>query len=683
MEQKKDSSFFEKKEAKKTLPVGIGGQLRNRPRNQGAKVFWFFFSKKNTFFLVWVGSSGALADPVVTENIDVTEIRAPLTADATNVVSSETITAADYTTLADALSAVAGANMVQAGPPGGVGSLFLRGANSEQTLALRDGVPINDASNPSAAFDFGIDDLGDVDHIDIIEGPLATTYGSGAIGGVVNIISKAATSDGTHFTGSVQGGYPGAILANGTLTEKIGPFTAALTLETQSLDNYDPTPPRMSIYTNTPERYRAQTATLNVGLAATDWLQFFALARGRDSTFGFNTLGYPTYDADNSTGTANQYFARVGATLTPWQPLTTTLSLAYQNDNRTYVEPLAAADPNQATTNAKYQGSNADVQVNNALDLTAYVPFRRALVTFGYQHDAARATSVYDSTSFGYPYSSNGNGADHTDAVYLGALAAEGPLTLSGQVRHDSTSDAGAATTFNAGADIALPHDLTAHAAYGTAFRAPSLFDRYGTDSYGFFGNPDLHPESAHEFEAGLTWRPMAGMSIRTTYFDNRIHGLIDYVYLPTSYTVENIGRVRADGVETAITTRLLTTMTLTATYTYTDARDLDTGQLLLRRPYDQASFAADWQVTPALRVRPQITYTGRDLDYIYNDEGLGVGDGSNRPGFLANVTTTYQIRRDISVFANVRNVTNSRYEPANGYRVAPTSVLFGVRIAL
>jgi vitamin B12 transporter len=290
---------------------------------------------------------------------------------------------------------------------------------------------------------------------------------------------------------------------------------------------------------------------------------------------------------------------------------------------------------------------------------------------------------VYESTSFGYPYSSNGNGADHTDAVYLGALAAQGPVTFSGQVRHDSTSDAGAATTFNAGADIALPQNLTAHAAYGTAFRAPSLFDRYGTDSYGFFGNPNLHPESAHEFEIGLIWHPATGTTIRTTYFDNRIHGLIDYVYLPTSYTVENIGRVRADGVETAITARVLATLNVIATYTYTNARDLDTGQLLLRRPYDQASLAADWHITPTLRVRPQFTYTGRDLDYIYNDQGLGVGDGSNRPGFLGNITATYQVRPDIALFANVRNLTNARYEPANGYRVAPTSVLFGVRVML
>jgi vitamin B12 transporter len=625
----------------------------------------------------------SFADQPGTDYVEVTEVRAPLSADATTTVSAATLANADDTTLADALAGVPGANLVQAGPPGGVGSLFLRGANSEQTLTLRDGVPINDASNPNAAFDFGIDDVGDIDHIDIIEGPLATTYGSGAIGGVVNIISKSATQDGTHVTGSVQGGYPGALLLDGTATEKTGPFTAALTLESQSLDNYDPTPPRMSIYTNTPEGYRAQTATLNLGLAATDWLQVFALGRARGSTFGFNALGYPTYDADNSNGVANQLFGRIGATLTPWQPLTSTVSLAYQTDNRTYDEPLAAADPNQATVHAKYQGTNVDAQFNNALDLTEWVGLRRAVLTFGYQHDAGRAEAQYDMTSFGYPYASSGNGADHSDALYLGLLAAKGPLTLSGQVRHDSTSDVGSATTFNTAADVALPYDLTAHAAFGTAFRAPSLFDRYGTDSDGFFGNPDLHPESAHEAEAGLIWHPDARTTVRATWFDNRIHGLIDYVFLPTSYTVENIGRARAQGVETAVTSRLLESLAVTATYTYTDARNLQTGQLLLRRPYDQASVAAAWQVTPSLLVRPQIAYTGRDLDYIYNDQGLGVGDGSNRPGFVANLAATYQVQQNLAVFANVRNLTNARYEPANGYRIEPTSVLVGLRVTL
>lgn len=634
-------------------------------------------------FALPTAAAAQTAPPLQTEEIEVTAIRAPLNGDATTTVSSETITQADDTTLADALTAIPGATMVQAGPPGGVGSLFLRGANSEQTLALRDGVPINDASNPNGAFDFGIDDLGDVDHIDIIEGPLATTYGSGAIGGVVNIISKTATQDGTHFTGSVQGGDPGAILADGTLTEKTGPFTAALTLETQSLDGYDPTPPRMSIYTDTPESYRAKTATLNLGLDATDWLQFFALGRARASSFGFNELGYPTYDADNASGIANQLFGRVGATLTPWQPLTSTLSLAYQSDDRTFAEPLAAADPNQATVAAKYHGTDVDAQINNALDLAEFVPLRRAVITFGYQHDSARATSIFDSTSFGYPYNSNGNGADHTDAVYLGALAAQGPLTLSGQVRHDSTSDAGAATTFNTGADIALPYNLTAHAAYGTAFRAPSLFDRYGSDSAGFFGNPNLHPESAHEFEIGLIWHPTPGTTIRTTWFDNRFHGLIDYVYFPASYTVENIGHARADGVENSITTRLFPTLSMTATYTYIDARDLDTGQLLLRRPYDEALLAATWNATPALLIRQQLTYTGRDLDYLYNDQGLGIGDGANRPAFLLNLAATYQLLPQVALFASLRNLTNARYEPANGYRIEPTSVLFGLRLTM
>ena len=121
----------------------------------------------------------------------------------------------------------------------------------------------------------------------------------------------------------------------------------------------------------------------------------------------------------------------------------------------------------------------------------------------------------------------------------------------------------------------------------------------------------------------------------------------------------------------------------MTATYTYTDARNLETGQALLRRPYNQASVSGMWQPTYALSIRPEITYTGRDLDYIYNDQGLGVGDGSNRPGFLANLAITYHIRPAIAVFGNLRNLTNSHYEPANGYRVEPASVLFGVRVSL
>ena len=111
-----------------------------------------------------------------------------------SVIDRQTIEERGYTTLTDALSAVPGVRVSQSGGPGGNASVFVRGTNSNAVLVLRDGMPLNDASDASGAFNFGVDTLADVERIEIIRGPMAALYGSGAIGGVINLISRRATN---------------------------------------------------------------------------------------------------------------------------------------------------------------------------------------------------------------------------------------------------------------------------------------------------------------------------------------------------------------------------------------------------------------------------------------------------------------------------------------------------------
>ncbi len=107
-----------------------------------------------------------------------------------SVIDRQTIEQRGYTTLAEALSAVPGMRVSQSGGPGGNASVFVRGTNSNHVLVLRDGMPLNDASDSSGAFNFGVDTLADVERIEVIRGPMAALYGSGAIGGVINLISR-------------------------------------------------------------------------------------------------------------------------------------------------------------------------------------------------------------------------------------------------------------------------------------------------------------------------------------------------------------------------------------------------------------------------------------------------------------------------------------------------------------
>ena len=130
------------------------------------------------------------------------------------VIDRQTILDRDYTRLTEALSAIPGVRVSQSGGPGGNASVFVRGTNSNGVLVLRDGMPLNDASDSSGAFNFGVDTLADVERIEVIRGPMAALYGSGAIGGVINLISRQGHEQGVHISGDLAGGYPKQIQGN-------------------------------------------------------------------------------------------------------------------------------------------------------------------------------------------------------------------------------------------------------------------------------------------------------------------------------------------------------------------------------------------------------------------------------------------------------------------------------------
>ena len=114
---------------------------------------------------------------------------------ATTVIDRQIIEERGYVTLADALVSVPGFRIVQNGGLGQQSSGFMRGTNSNHVLVLRDGVPMNDASEPNGAFNFGNTLLGDIERIEVVRGPVSAVYGTSAIGGVINLITRRAPTD--------------------------------------------------------------------------------------------------------------------------------------------------------------------------------------------------------------------------------------------------------------------------------------------------------------------------------------------------------------------------------------------------------------------------------------------------------------------------------------------------------
>lgn len=641
------------------------------------------------------------AEPdVVVPDIVITATRVPtpepnIPAGVT-VIDRQAIDAHGVNTLVDALSEVPGLRVSASGGTGGQASVFIRGTNSNHVLVLRDGMPITDAADSSGAFNFGVDTLSDVERIEIVRGPMAALYGSGAIGGVINLISRRGSAQGPHILGDLSGGYPEQVRGSITGSGVEGPFDYALTAESQSQRGFDSTPQRQSVYTGTPQGFRDRIGTLNLGYTPVEGTRLSLFLRAREALFGFNALGYPTFDAANSSGRADSMLGRVGVESKLFGgSFETGVFVGRLQDDRRYRELLDPRDPNQTATDSRYHAYRTDLQWNNTLHLSDFFHsdvLSATDVTFGYQHTEDTVKVRVNDSFGGFPFAQNATASSTTDAGHAGIQATLWQrLTVTGQVRHDEVGD-NTPTTWRLGGVVDVREIHTRlKTAYGTAFRAPSLFDRFGVDSYGYVGNPGLRPERAEGWEAGFTTTlPGAGrpdlVRFGATWFDQQVKDLIVAVFSPVD-TAVNVGTAHVRGVETELAVRPATWLTVRGTWTFTDThadgQPAAIGSRLLRRPQHAASVDMTVVPCPGVSIVPELIYTGAARDYLYDNGSFDIGYGTGQHGLVANLTATYDVAEHTQIYLSGRNIFDSKFEPVNGYQMPGTSVITGVRLRL
>ena len=628
------------------------------------------------------------------EQLVVTATRLPDLADTipagVTVIDSATIAERGYVTLVDALTAVPGLRVVQTGGPGSQTSVFIRGTNSNQVLVLRDGIPINDPGDPGGAFNFGSDLLVDVDRIEVVRGEMSGLYGSGAIGGVINLITRKGSGE-LHGSLTLAGGSQRTGLAAADLSGSRGIWDFAAQAQGFSTEGFDQTPERETVYTGEADGDRNKSAQVEIGVTPFAGTRFSVLLRGRDQKAGFDDV---PFDGGNASSYDSSLFGRLGVTSTlfggVWQ---TSATLSRLQDDRRYTVTYDPADPNGDTQDSRYHGRRTDAQWNNVVHLGDLGVFKTTDLTLDYEHASDQAHTRINDLTVAFPPAYESSVVAHADTD-SGSAGLQTKifdrLTATGQVREDATTIAGDAFTWRVGGVLAVPEIVSRlHATYGTSFRAPALFDRYGVDDFGYHGNPDLKPERAQGWEAGWAVDLPLGdkrdaASVSLTYFDNRIRDLIETVYAADfTSTTENVPTARTHGVEAVVTAKIASWLDADVTYTYTDAHGTGQGYPLLRRPYNQGS--ADLRLSPfqGFVVTPEVLYVGPSTDFLtLNDGGFGPV-GLTRSGFLVNLNVTWQVTPHVQVFAYGKNLGDSTFEPADGYQTPGASVLLGVKLSL
>lgn len=561
---------------------------------------------------------------------------------AIDTISAAELARRQVNSLAGALGSTAGAPLFASGASGATTSLFLRGANSNQTLFLVDGLRLNDPNTNYEVF-LGGACVSACDSLEIAHGPQSTLYGGEAVGGVVSLRAQRGTgAPGGRV--SAEAGSFGTVQAAVSAQGEQGANAWNFSAQGGHTDNE-----------RANNAFDSENVTLRLDRKLSERAAIGGTLRWFHGVYGDPGDRY-TNDPDNESRESN-LLATAFATVT-LAPAWTAHAVLGGQDRRFVSENPRVGGPTQITV-VKNRRGVLDAQ-------TTFSGIERHRITGGVTAEANHTRN----TGFG----------DINKKQSLFAVFAQDEFTprddvfLTAGLRNDDFDTFGRATTGRATAAwLVAQRSLKLRASYGTAFRSPSFLDLYGQSAF-YVGNPNLRPERARGWDGGVDYYlPNQRGTLSATWFETRFTDLI--ASTPDFRSVENIQRARTRGVEFSAQLLLAAALELRASYTYLEADNVTVGTRLLRRPRHRVSadlwhdfgrgFSAGAGVSGAAQREDVHARTFARID----GEDYAV----------ARVYGAWQATPRLSVKARVENVLNERYEEVHGYPALGCGAFAGV----
>lgn len=539
--------------------------------------------------------------------------------------------------------------------PGKDKTLFMRGASNEYTLILVDGVPVNDPSGTGGAFDLRLFPIETIERIEIVKGSMSTLYGSDAIAGVINIITKKGGKKAIGFNGSAAygsynslNGYAGV---NGST--KLLDYNVQYTYSaSDGFSEASDTSGKGNFDKDGFARHTVQSS-----------LTFKAGERIRISPYYRYSYFKGDFDADAFLDAPNVFTALLnnpGAVATISLPRgTITANYGYTYAKRGYVTTWGS-------NTFRGQFHSGDVYLTQTLN-----DHVKMLAGVNYQSYGLLDTTLEKknpTTSIVSPYVSFNLRSG--DGLYL---------EVGGRYNHHS--EFGSQFTYSLNASYQLNNRLKFFGSVSTGFKAPTLSELFGS----FGSNPLLKPEESTNIEGGVQWNTTdKKWQTTVTGFYRDINNLIAFV----DRQMMNIDQQSDKGLEVEAAFRPTERFTLKASYTHVTGsiqqsrNGKDTSYFnLIRRPKHSFTVLAGYQFTPELYVSLSAQHLGKRSDLYF---GAVTTTVDLKAYTLLNLYAEYKLLHDrLRLFADVKNLTDSDFTEVYGYATMGINATGGFKINL
>ncbi|GJL79815.1 MAG: TonB-dependent receptor [Nitrospinaceae bacterium] len=603
-----------------------------------------------TFIIVSVllifSISQAADDTTDLQTLSVTTTRSLTAAEdvstSLSIISKELIKKKQYTQVLNLLREELGMEVVQSGPLGATTSVFMRGAGSESTLVLIDGVQVN--SNTTGAFNFSNLTTDNIERIEILRGPQSTLWGSDAVGGVINIITKRGKGKPAHSF-SFEGGSFETFKETLNSAGDLGFMDYSLSVSRTDSEGFSSA--NENLGNTEDDGYENTSISARFGRNFLDDGRVDLIGRFSKSIVEFDAFGFIDGKGFSKTDSFTLALPIQKALAERWD-IKINPTLAY--------DFLRTLDPGGFIKKSHILNRTYGVDLQNNVELNKYFS-----TTFGFEYETRNGVNEE-------------NGLRETiknKGFYLQLQARYGKrITATAGFRHDINSVFKDPTTYKFEAAYRILETGTRiRGAFATGFRAPTLNELFFPN----FGDPSIAPEESKGWEVGLDqtlFRKKVKASV--TYFETDFENLIQTTTVPVSAqfpfgtAAQNVAKATTKGVETAITLVLPHNFRASTNYTWLNAREED-GQPLVRRA--EHNFTANVTHTWKEKLETLLGIRVRS-DTRSNSTGSRI-----TPAFTTmRAAVSYWVNKHLKVTARGENLFDEPYEENFGFGTAGVS---------
>jgi vitamin B12 transporter len=563
--------------------------------------------------------------------------------------------------------------------PGTNQDVYMRGASTGNTLILIDGMPVSDASQISNAFDLNFIPLTQIERIEILRGSQSTLYGSDAVAGVINIITKKPADKKIGISANGSFGTYKTSQGGGSVNGSIGKFSYLGGYQYMKSDGFSSAYDSLNTGNFDKDGFKRHSVFAKVGFQANSHWKLQYMVNWSDYKAGLDEAAF-TDDTDYNL--QNKYLLNAISSRYDFNKGSWTIIYSYQRNKRHLLNDsgyIAKSDFPSKYYEGNFESNTHQAETYVNWDLTKEL---QLLAGAEFRTSSTDQSTLFVDEFMAYPPtklspdSAHARQFSHYASLLLHNLGGFN-LELGGRFNYHNIYGNNQTISFNPSYLINNRHKVFIN--ISSAYKVPTLYQLYSE-----YGNKDLRPESSINYEGGYQGALFQDkLNLRVVGFQRETRDLIIFYNDPVSFRsyYANADKQKAYGGELEASYQITGGLNLSVNYTYVSGKltQQDTSYYnLYRRPKHALNAELGYQLTPGLYISAQFKYISKRFESVFGKGTLPLDDY-----YTLGAYAEYKLGQILKIFGDFRNITDQQYFDVRGYTARKFNFTAGMAINL